>query len=221
MSELHPVARARYGEAPRDGGTRQHGELQHGEMLCLGMLCLGETRREGEMPRLGEMLRRGGALRPLASTPTRRQLLSALMLVPVALAGACSRRGSSSRPGPDPLVALADQARADAALAAAAVAADPTLADRVRPLRAARAEHALALDAEVARLDPDAVARVRLPVASDADDPSPRATLARLRAAVLASGRAAADVALGLPADRVGLVASVTACCAAYGALLT
>ncbi|MGH3566126.1 MAG: hypothetical protein ACRDRH_08860 [Pseudonocardia sp.] len=205
MSDLHPVARARYGEAPRDGETLQD----------------GETRRAGETLRLGEILRRGGDLRPLASTPTRRRLLSALMLVPVALAGACSLPGSSSRPGPDPLVSLADQARADVALAAAAVAADPTLADRVKPLRAARAEHVVALDAEVARLDPDAVARGRPPVAVDADEPSPRATLTRLRQAVLASGRAAADVALGLPADRVGLVASVTACCAAYGALLT
>jgi len=174
----------------------------------------------GEAPRNGEMLRRDRALRPPASTPTRRQVLSALMLVPVALTGACSLPTSSSRAGLDPLIALADRARADAALAAAAVAADPDLAEQVKPLRAARAEHAVALDAEVARLDPGAVARTRPPVAADADDPPPRATLTRLREAVLASGRAAADVAVGLPADRVGLVASVTACCAAYGALL-
>jgi hypothetical protein len=38
--------------------------------------------------------------------------------------------------------------------------------------------------------------------------------------AVLASGRAAGEVALGLPPDRVGLVASVAACCNTYAEVL-
>ena len=50
------------------------------------------------------------------------------------------------------LVALADAARADAALAAAVIAADPTVAARIDPLRAARTEHAAALDAEIVRV---------------------------------------------------------------------
>jgi hypothetical protein len=38
--------------------------------------------------------------------------------------------------------------------------------------------------------------------------------------AVLASGRAAGEVALGLPPERIGLVASVAACCSAYAEVL-
>jgi hypothetical protein len=38
--------------------------------------------------------------------------------------------------------------------------------------------------------------------------------------AVLASGRAAGEAALGLPAERVGLVASVAACCGTYAEVL-
>jgi hypothetical protein len=38
--------------------------------------------------------------------------------------------------------------------------------------------------------------------------------------AVLASGRAAAEVALGLPPERVGLVASVAVCCNTYAEVL-
>jgi hypothetical protein len=45
--------------------------------------------------------------------------------------------------------------------------------------------------------------------------------LAQVRAAVLASGEAAATAALDLPAERVGLVASVAACCNAYAEVLT
>jgi uncharacterized membrane-anchored protein len=41
-----------------------------------------------------------------------------------------------------------------------------------------------------------------------------------VRDAVAASQRGAADLVPGLPAERVGLVASVAACCAAYAAVL-
>jgi hypothetical protein len=148
---------------------------------------------------------------------SRRSLLAGLLLVPPAVAG-CSIGGSTGPTGPDPLIALADTARADAALAAAAVAADPGLADRVQPLVDARTQHAAALDAEVVRLDPD-----HTPAASATHSPTPsgRPDLAQVREAVAASGRAASEAALGLPAERVGLVASVAACCSAYAAVLT
>lgn len=139
----------------------------------------------------------------------RRRFLTAVTLSPLVLAGCGFLRDD----GPDPLVVLADAARADAALAAALVAADPALAANVGPLRDARTEHAAALDVEVARLDPDAPAPVPAP-----EPPGP--TLDALRAAVVASGQAAGGVALGLPAERVGLVASVAACCATYAAVL-
>ncbi|MBW0119241.1 hypothetical protein I4J48_28750 [Pseudonocardia sp. KRD-169] len=146
-------------------------------------------------------------------------MLAALVLAPVALsplAAGCAAVGLDD--GPDPLIALADAARADALLAAAVVADDPGLAARVDPLQAARTAHAAALDAEVARLagdpEPGTAAAAPAPAAPAVAD------LAALRAAVTASARAAAEAALGLPAARVGLVASISACCATYGAVL-
>jgi hypothetical protein len=145
---------------------------------------------------------------------SRRRLLAGLLLVPPAVAG-CSLGSDPGSDEPDPLIALADAARADAALAAAALAADPELADALRPLADARAEHAAALDAEIARLEPDR------PTPGPPPPPAtPEPGLADVRQAVLASGRAASDVALGLPAERIGLVASVAACCSTYAEVL-
>jgi hypothetical protein len=143
----------------------------------------------------------------------RRRVLAGLLLLPPAVAGcALGRTGPS---GPDPLIALADAARTDAALATAAVAADQGLAAALQPLVDARTQHAAALDAEIARLDPDR------PTPTPAPPPSAaRPGRAEVQRAVLASSRAAGDVALGLPAERVGLVASVAACCSTYAEVL-
>lgn len=145
---------------------------------------------------------------------SRRRILAAVAFAPVGavVAGGCGF-GPAAPDGPDPLIALADAARADAALAAALAAAQPDLAARVDPLVAARTEHAAALDAEVTRLDPDAA-----PPAAPPD--APAATLDGLRAAMQASGTAAGTAALDLPVERVGLVASISACCATYAAVL-
>jgi hypothetical protein len=142
-------------------------------------------------------------------------LAGALLAVPT-LAG-CSL-GSGAGAPPDPLIALADAARSDAALASAVVAAAPDLADRVRPLADARLAHAAALDAEVSRLDPE---RTTLPTPA----PVPASGLAKdglakLRGAAQSAATAAAAAVPGLPAERVGLVASVAACCSAYAAVL-
>jgi hypothetical protein len=149
-----------------------------------------------------------------ASAPgiTRRQLITALLLLPPALAGCAI--GTSAQEGPDPLIALADAARNDVALAATAIASTPALAPRVQPLVDARTAHARALDAEVARLDPSQPSR------PPAQATARTVTLAEVRAAVLASGQSAATAVLTLPPDRVGLVASVAACCAAYAQVL-
>jgi hypothetical protein len=158
----------------------------------------------------------GGAVTGPDRRVSRRRLLAGLLLVPPALAG-CAWLDQAQRTGPDPLIALADAARADAALAAAAVAADPELADRVQPLVDARREHAAALDAEIARLDPSRPSSTAAPTPprnGSAPD------LGRVRQAVLESGRAAADAVLTLPAERVGLVASVAACCHTYAEIL-
>ncbi|GAA1318440.1 hypothetical protein [Pseudonocardia xinjiangensis] len=152
-----------------------------------------------------------------ASVPgiSRRRVLAGLLLLPPALAG-CSI-GAGAGDGPDPLIALAEAARSDAALAAAAVAASPALADRVRPLADARTAHAVALEAEVARADPD---RAPVQPTTPPARPASTVTLAQVRAATVASGQAAAGAVLTLPVDRVGLVASVAACCAAYAEVL-
>jgi hypothetical protein len=149
---------------------------------------------------------------------TRRRLLVGLLLIPPAVSG-CALDPSTRKPV-DPLTALADAARADAALATAAISADPGLAVRVQPLVDARTQHAAALDAEVLRLRPGS------PSTSPAATPAPPAvgrpvTLAQVRAAAQSAADAAAAVALDLPVDRVGLAASVSACCAAYATVLT
>jgi hypothetical protein len=182
---------------------------------------------------------------PRATGPTldRRRVLRLALALPAAAALVSGCSGvTARRKEPDPLVALADAARADAALAAAAVAADPGLSPRIEPLRAARAEHAAALDAEVVRVGgapgaaaPTSVGPAAPPTgaaqapATAGTSPSASAsasvtarvvTLAQVRDAVAASQRGAADLVPGLPAERVGLVASVAACCAAYAEVL-
>jgi len=151
--------------------------------------------------------------RPLS----RRAVLAGLLLAPPALAG-CSIGAAPQQTAPDPLIALADAARADAALAAAVAAATPGLAERVLPLRDARAQHASALDAEVARLNPQRASAT--PTAPPPAVPAAAATLVALRGAVTASGTAASAAALTMPATRIGLVASVAACCTTYAAVL-
>jgi len=170
--------------------------------------------------------RRGAGLPAAAPIVGRRRFLQIALVLPAAatVLGGCS--GQDRRADrPDPLIALADAARADAALAAAAIAAAPALATRIDPLREARIEHAAAFDAEVGRMggvpgtavSPAATAAAPPPTGTAA----PPVTLARVREAVAASQVGAAELVENLPAERVGLVASVAACCATYAALLT
>jgi hypothetical protein len=164
--------------------------------------------------------RRGAGTPAAAPIVGRRRILQMAIVLPVAgtVLGGCSGATGRRTDRPDPLIALADAARADAALAAAAVAADRALATRIDPLREARTEHAAAFDAEVVRMGgPPATASAAPPTAA-AGSP---VTLARVREAVAASQVGAAELVENLPAERVGLVASVAACCATYAALLT
>jgi hypothetical protein len=158
---------------------------------------------------------------PAAPAPTRRRLLQLALLLPAAVAvpAGCSRIGRN-HDVPDPLVALAEAARADAALAAAAIAADSGLAGRIEPLRAARAEHAAALEAEVVRASGTTPPSATADPTASPTPPAADASLTRVREAVAAAQRGAADLVPNLPVDRVGLVASVAACCATYAAVL-
>jgi hypothetical protein len=146
---------------------------------------------------------------------TRRGLLAALLLVPPALA-ACAPTRPAQAEAPDPLIALAAAARADAALAAAVIAATPDLAGRVGPLRDARTEHAVALEAEVARQ----AGTTSAPAAPRPTAAAGAATVDALRRSVGAAGDAAGQVAMTVDVRRVGLVASVAACCTTYAAVL-
>ncbi len=153
----------------------------------------------------------------------RRVLGLALLGLGTLGLGACGIGPDRRDQGPDPLVALADAALADAALATAAIAASPDLGARLEPLRAARTEHAAALDAEVVRAggSPRGAAPTAAPTASAAPTGvTQTVSLARVRDAVAASQRGAAQLVPDLPPERVGLVASVAACCATYAAVL-
>jgi hypothetical protein len=150
----------------------------------------------------------------VATTMTRRALLAVMLLGPPL--AACAPPRSAQAQAPDPLVALAVAARADAALAAAVIAGTPDLAGRVGPLRDARTEHAAALEAEVARqAGSTAIAAPPRPTSTPG-----AATVDALRRSVAAAGEKAGQVALSADAHRVGLVASVAACCTTYAALL-
>ncbi len=171
----------------------------------------------------------------LRPTLDRRRVLQLMLALPAAatVVAGCSGATTDRDDRPDPLIALADAARADAALAAAVIAADPTVAARIDPLRAARTEHAAALDAEIVRVGgvPSTATPSTAPAVGTAGPtapasatgtaaPAPAATVARVREAVAASQRGAAELVPDLPAERVGLVASVAACCATYAAVL-
>ena len=172
----------------------------------------------------------------LRPTLDRRRVLQLMLALPAAatVVAGCSGATTDRDDRPDPLIALADAARADAALAAAVIAADPTVAARIDPLRAARTEHAAALDAEIVRVGgvPSTATPSTAPavghrradrpggVPRGTAAPAPAATVARVREAVAASQRGAAELVPDLPAERVGLVASVAACCATYAAVL-
>ncbi|SHL27690.1 hypothetical protein SAMN05443637_12321 [Pseudonocardia thermophila] len=173
--------------------------------------------------------------RPGGTRLTRRcvltRVLPALAALPAGTTalGGCSLLGQDNARQPDPLPGLADAARDDAALAAAAIAADASLRSRLEPLRAARLAHAAALDQLLGRpVNTDTAAAPTTAAAAPTTTPAPGSRSSRgsgpgvreVHDAVAASASAAADAALTLPPDKVGLVASIAACCSAYAALL-
>lgn len=159
---------------------------------------------------------------PTRPTLTRRSLLrltlaagTAGVAAPVltGLAGCSTGRQDDD---PDPLIALADRARADVALITAAVAARPALGTPLKPLQEARTEHAAALEREIARVDPARASTAPAPAAAPADG----ADLAAVQAAAQEAAIEAGSLVVAAPAARVGLVAAIAACCATYAELL-
>jgi hypothetical protein len=124
---------------------------------------------------------------------------------------------------PDPLLALASTARTDGALIDTVTRTFTQLAGRLRPVAAARREHAAALDTEINRLDsnytPPSAAPSASPGAPRADT-GPEAALAAVLQALAGSAGQAADVVPSLPGHRAGLAGSIAACCSGYRAVL-
>ncbi|ANY08366.1 hypothetical protein AFB00_21135 [Pseudonocardia sp. HH130630-07] len=151
---------------------------------------------------------------PAPAGVTRRRVLrtagAGAVLLPVVLAGCSSASEQPADDVSDALLAMADAARMDAAVVATAVTADPGLAGRLEPLRAARMEHAAALDQ----------AGGRPPGAAPVPAAPPVADVVAVRDSVDAAVRTAREVVPRASAQQVGLVAEVAACCAAYVAEL-
>jgi hypothetical protein len=142
-----------------------------------------------------------------SSKLSRRRILraGALAAVTIPLAAAC---GKGYDEGPDPLVPLLEQAKADAAAATSVAQSSAKDADVAKQIAAARTEHAQALQSEVDRLNrPKSEAK-----ASDAPSASEGLAGLKLR---LSTARAQAEGLVGTESPyRAGLLASIAGGCA-------
>ncbi|HEY8371451.1 MAG TPA: hypothetical protein VIL00_01790 [Pseudonocardiaceae bacterium] len=158
---------------------------------------------------------------------SRRRLLRATVSIAAATAAApvvtaCSN--PEPPPGPDPLEALVERARADAALARAVAEAHPTLAPQaVAAVVADRTAHAETLAQEVYRARPDLStppSASSTPTAAPTVPPNATAALAALQEALTTAQDQAAALVPTLPTYRAGLVGSVAASCSALREVL-
>jgi hypothetical protein len=152
---------------------------------------------------------------PARVAVSRRRALAVLGLAVPTLTVLAGCTTSAADAGPDPLIPLADRARADVALVTAAITADPALADRLDPLRSARTDHATALQAEIDRLAGAETPSTPAP----APAPTGPVDLPAVRQSLDAAAREATGLVGTLPTGRVGLVGSLAACCATYAAV--
>ncbi|SFD77250.1 hypothetical protein SAMN04487819_10357 [Actinopolyspora alba] len=148
-----------------------------------------------------------------AGNVDRRTLLrlSALAtLSPVLLS--CS---GSAEPDPDPLVELAETARADAELARATAESHPDLAESARLVANAREEHAGELRREIDRLTGGgSTTTSTAPAERQGTAAGSEQAAERLRAALREAQRQAARTVPELSGYRAGLAGSVSAGCA-------
>ncbi len=145
----------------------------------------------------------------------------------LALAGAAGcAGGAGDRDGepPDPLIAQAELARADAAAAQAAAVLLPDRATALGVVASERTAHADALSAEVTRAAGsyrDGSTPGSSPAAlSPTPEPAVPASLDALRDRIGAAQRSAADLARTQSAFRAGLLGSISAACGAQLAVL-
>jgi hypothetical protein len=160
----------------------------------------------------------------------RRGVLRAGLLTVTALplagaAAACS--GSAEPEQPDPLIALAAQARADVAAANGVAAAHPDLADSARLVASVREQHATALQREVDRLHPPPTSGAAPRPAPSTSAPPAAAQVgaatarAALMTAMTTGEQQASNLVPTLPRYRAGLVGSVAAGCASLREVLS
>lgn len=119
---------------------------------------------------------------------------------------------------PDVLVAQEFSARTDAAAATAAIALDPQRTDALSTVAAERTAHAQALRTEIDRAigvyGDGSTPAVRTPAPSTTPAPGTPPDIATLRDQLLASQRAATELAVTQSGYRAGLLASISASCA-------
>ncbi|MFD6058021.1 hypothetical protein [Rhodococcus wratislaviensis] len=156
-------------------------------------------------------------------TALRFAAASAFGVASVALLAGCADDADSDTEV-DSLVEQSRLARRDAAGAAATIALLPDRGAALELVRAQRAAHADALDAEIARaagtyLDGTAPT-TSAPPSTTPTAPAPPPGLEQLRAFLVESQRSAADSARALTAYRAGLCASISAACGTYLAVV-
>jgi hypothetical protein len=133
-------------------------------------------------------------------------------------AAGCGITDDDSETEPDPLIAQANRAYADAATATALIALHPDRAESLATIGTERGEHARALDAEVARLTGVTTTTSAPATTTAATGEQPSVELLRER--LEGSQRSAADLARILQGYRSGLLASISAACAVESAVL-
>ncbi|GGM38518.1 hypothetical protein GCM10012275_06850 [Longimycelium tulufanense] len=159
------------------------------------------------------------ASRPGPLSRRRFLALTAGLAAAAPLAAACTSASESA--GPDPLVALATRARADADLARAVANTHPDLAAAAGVVAADRTAHAEALEREVRRVQPEgAPAPSGTASAAPGAPASPTAAETGLVEALRAAEKEAKDVVVAVPRYRAGLVGSVAASCASLREVL-
>lgn len=119
---------------------------------------------------------------------------------------------------PDPLLLPAARAHTDAATATMLIALAPDRADALATIADERTSHAAVLDAEIARVSAATTSTTAPPTTTAApiDDP----TVEQLRERLTRSQREAADLARVTSGYRAGILASISAACAAQMAVL-
>jgi hypothetical protein len=117
---------------------------------------------------------------------------------------------------PDALLPLLESTRALLGRYDAAIAAQPSLAARLTPIRAAHAEHVTAL-ARLVGADPSAASSA---AATGAPAATPDAAVAELRAAEQTGQREATRLCLTAPGARAPLLGSIVAARATHAAVL-